>query len=69
MKKLYNILSKIVFILLTITFSIFIFSCDDDDDDVEIETGKVVFKFAHFIGGSEFIKDSMMYTNAAGNQS
>lgn len=67
MKNLNKNLIQIALYFLVLVFSISILSCDDNDDDDVDPMGKIVFKFAHFIDGSEFSKDSMMYTNAAGN--
>jgi hypothetical protein len=45
-------------------------SCHKDKPPVVIEdeTGNVVLKFAHYVDGNPLQKDTMIYTNAAGNQ-
>lgn len=48
--------------------SLFLSNCGDNNDpEPEVETGKIVFKFDHYIDGQPIEFDNMKYTNAAGN--
>lgn len=59
-----------VYLLLTssIVLTLF-FACHKEDPPInEPETGSLIIKFAHYVDGNPLIKDSMIYTNEAGNQ-
>lgn len=45
-------------------------SCHKDNppENTVPESGNIVFKFAHYVNGNPLQTDTMMYTNAAGNQ-
>ena len=60
----HNIISALITILCSITI---ISSCDKPDEPAQEEKGKIIFHFAHYNEGAEQIFDTMMYTNAAGN--
>jgi hypothetical protein len=63
-----RIISKIFFLF--ILSVLFLASCTKEDPppDPGEDTGNVVLKFAHYANGSPLQKDTMIYTNAAGNQ-
>jgi hypothetical protein len=42
-------------------------SCKKEQVEVEQGHGNIVFNFLHYVNGSSVITDSMIYTNAAGN--
>lgn len=41
---------------------------DEPPEPTEPETGKIIFRFTHYVDGLPLVKDSMMYVNEAGNQ-
>jgi hypothetical protein len=54
----------VLFVLMMILFS----GCrPEHNEPVVIQTGKIIFRFEHHVNGSPLIKDTMTYTNAAGN--
>ncbi|MFC2106722.1 MbnP family protein [Bacteroidota bacterium] len=56
---------------LGIILLLIVLSCkkdDDSSDNQNSETGKIRFEFYHYVDGKPLIIDSLIYTNAAGNQ-
>jgi len=57
---------KNCYFLLFISFCLF-FSCHKTDDPPKEEKGKIIFHFTQFNDGKNLEYDTMIYTNAAGN--
>jgi hypothetical protein len=60
---------KIRLLILTL-FTVFMISCKKDKAVVEepAKFGKVTFQFSHKVNGQPLITDTLVYTNAAGNE-
>lgn len=56
--------------LICLSFLLLFFSCckDDTDEPIPPEIGHISFKFLHYVDGQTLQKDTLMYTNAAGNK-
>jgi hypothetical protein len=63
-------MKKNIYLLLAATLMLIVISsCHKEDPPIDVpETGNLVIKFAHYVDGNPLQKDTMIYTNAAGNQ-
>ncbi|MEI7596631.1 MAG: MbnP family protein [Bacteroidota bacterium] len=61
---------KTIFQLACLLLILILSSCKEPLAEVvpEKETGKLILKFSHHVNGSELTRDTMKYTNAAGNE-
>lgn len=57
------------YLLFIILIGIFLIGCRyDHDENPSPDSGRITFKFLHYVDGQLLVRDSMMYVNAAGNQ-
>lgn len=61
---------KFRIILIYIIFLVFAVSCKKDDPITEnpVKYGKINFQFTHKVNGQALVVDTLVYTNAAGNE-